>query len=226
MNILKFFIFITFFIAFISVLDLMDNLTYGDSNFLVISDQHNLVEFSVLAQNSDPEETINNSLPTKKISKNDKKTESEKLPLDYTIYPAENSSYGVHTNYKYGFEFKFPTVWKINDDTTRFYSGDREFTYTTFDVPPRLRNSQNFSSALFESHEKSDRIKIIRNLSQINIDGQTAFSFSFSELKKETMVVTLYKNSGYVFKYSTLKENFNKDFGIMMYFFSTIKFLK
>jgi hypothetical protein len=63
-------------------------------------------------------------------------------------------------------------------------------------------------------------------LGQLNIGDESAMSFSYSQGKSESMVVALMRNNiGYVFEYTTLKDNFEKDFDSMMHFLARIKFI-
>jgi hypothetical protein len=57
------------------------------------------------------------------------------------------------------------------------------------------------------------------------IGGEPAFSFSYSILDKEYMVVVLmHNNVPYVLEYGTLKENFDKDLDTMLHIIGTIRF--
>ncbi len=64
------------------------------------------------------------------------------------------------------------------------------------------------------------------NLGQINIDQEAANTFSYTQGNKETMVAALIHNSiPFLFKYETLKQNFDKDTYTMLEFLGSVKFL-
>jgi len=64
-------------------------------------------------------------------------------------------------------------------------------------------------------------------LSNLNIGDEPALSFSYSQDNKETMVTALiHNNVGYIFKYTTMKENFDGDTDDMAKFLAAVKFLR
>lgn len=103
----------------------------------------------------------------------------------------------------------------------------REFT-AQLDNDSRLSllDTNDFAQIILEVYQEDKNFKVTDNFGEINIDDESAHTFSYSENNKETMVVALvHEKVPYVFKYQTLKENFDRDADIMLRFFSSVKFL-
>ena len=62
-------------------------------------------------------------------------------------------------------------------------------------------------------------------MAELNIDDEPALSFSYSYGDREVMATALiHNNVGYLFKYETLKENFDSDIDLMTRYLGTIRF--
>lgn len=137
----------------------------------------------------------------------------------------EDIIYETYTNYDLGYSVEYPSDWQVlHGDIVK---GTREFT-AQLDNDSRLAllDTKDFAQIILEVYQEDKNFKVTDNFGEINIDDESAHTFSYSENNKETMVVALvHENVPYLFKYQTLKENFDKDADIMMRFFSSVKFL-
>jgi hypothetical protein len=134
----------------------------------------------------------------------------------------------TYTTHKHanGFTVDYPTDWHPSSDGDKIFRGTREFKMSIYDDPKySVLDTNSFGSIIFDIHKDDDGVKITDNLGQLNIGDEPALAFSYSQLGKEFMVVALiHNNVGYEFEYGTLKQNFDKDFDIMMHFFGTLRF--
>jgi hypothetical protein len=124
-----------------------------------------------------------------------------------------------------GFTVGYPSDWHV--DGGSIVKGTREFSVQTFnDSRFSILDTPNFADIMRNTYKDDNGIKMTGNLGQINIDEVPANTFSFAEGNKETMVAALMHNGiPYLFKFETLKENFDKDTDNMLEFFGSIKFL-
>ena len=100
--------------------------------------------------------------------------------------------------------------------------GTREFSIQIF-------NDSKYSILDTPIHIMRDVYKddhgVTGNLGQINIDQESADTFSYTQDNKEIMAAALMHNSiPYLFKYETLKQNFDKDTDTMLKFFGSVEF--
>jgi hypothetical protein len=138
------------------------------------------------------------------------------------------------TNAKFGISMKYPSDWTFvpeEEDLVLFgdiVKGTREFT-VQLDNDSRLSllDTDDFAKIILEVYQEDNDVKVTNNFGEINIDGEPAKTFSYSENDKEIMVAALmHENIPFLFKYETLEENFEKDTDTMMHFFSSVRFLE
>ena len=89
-----------------------------------------------------------------------------------------------------------------------------------------LADTPVFADAMIDIYLDEHNATIIEKPSKIIIGGEPAVLFSYSQDEKATMAAALVHNSvGYVFKYETLKKNFDKDMNTALDLFGSIRFL-
>ena len=139
-------------------------------------------------------------------------------------YTSASQGNEIYNNFKEGYSVRYPGDWHVLFDN--IVKGSREFEVNTFNDPKySILDTSNFA-AIMHTIYKDDGVKFTGNLGEIQIDGESAKTFSYSEDNKETMVAAImHNNIGYVFKYNTLKENFDTDTDTMIRFLASIKFL-
>jgi hypothetical protein len=138
----------------------------------------------------------------------------------------EPITYKTHNDYENGFSVEYPSDWHVGEYGYKIFEGTREFSITVNDDPRfSLLDTYNLGDIMFEVDKERDGVKIIDNPGRVNIDGEPAFTYSYTEDSNEIMTMALMHDSvAYTFKYETLKQNFDKDFDTMMHFFGTISF--
>lgn len=136
-------------------------------------------------------------------------------------------TYLTHYDYTNGFSVEYPSDWHVSDST--IYKGTREFSLTVFDEPMyALLDTDGFASTYFDSYKDMDGVVITDSLAGINLgtNDEPALTFSYSKGYYENMATLLiHNNVGYVFKYTTLKQNSDADFDTMTHFLASIRFL-
>jgi hypothetical protein len=135
-----------------------------------------------------------------------------------------SQGYEVYNDISGGYSVRYPSDWHVRGGN--IIKGTREFSVNAFSDPKfSILDTSNFGATMHDLY-KDDGVKFTGNLGEIQIDGEPARTFSYSEDNKETMVAAImHNNTGYLFKYETLKENFDSDTDTMIQFLSSIKFL-
>ena len=131
----------------------------------------------------------------------------------------------LYVDNKTGYSLEYPSDWhQIGSD---ILTGTREFSSDIYDDPKfSLADTPVFADAMIDIYLDEHNAKIIEKPSKIIIGGEPAVLFSYSQDEKATMAAALMHNSvGYVFKYETLKKNFDKDTNTALDFFGSIRFL-
>ena len=162
----------------------------------------------------------------KLFSKSFKKgVESGKYNL--TSSPAKEN-YETYYDSANRFVIDYPSKWEIDQGLNKleFYKGTRNFEVLIQEHSYLSSiDSMEFGDTLYEIYDQRDGIKMVEPLTSLNIDEKPASTFGYSDGIYQTKVVSMIQNNlGYEFKYSTLKDNFEKDSDLMNYLFSSIKF--
>lgn len=141
-------------------------------------------------------------------------------------------TYLTHYDYANGFSVEYPSDWNLGNvsggDMT-ISKGTREFSLTILDEPMyALIDTDGFASTYFDTYKDMDGVVITDSLARINLgtNDEPALTFSYSKDYYENMVTLLiHNNVGYVFKYTTLKQNSDADSDINYHFLASAKFL-
>jgi len=208
--------------------------TFAQSEFSKDFDQQNKEKFLELGEEGFRKDCYKNSADFPKSVLDDvcefmidkMKNETGTLQQNQTLESVTGSTtYTTHNDYSNGLTVQYPTDWHVSYDGGKIFKGTREFKITAHDNPKvSVLDTNSFGDIIFEVQRDNDGIKITDKLGRLNIDGEPALSFSYSEGDKEYRdVVLMHNNIGYVFEYGTLKENFDKDFDTMMHFFGTLR---
>ena len=131
----------------------------------------------------------------------------------------------LYVDNKTGYSLKYPSDWhQIGSDILK---GTREFSSDIYDDPKfSLADTPVFADAMIDIYLDEHNAKIIEKPSKIIIGGEPAVLFSYSQDEKATMAAALMHNSvGYVFKYETLKKNFDKDTNTALDFFGSTLYI-
>lgn len=155
------------------------------------------------------------------------KSQIEELEKNQSSTSAmEPISYETHNDYEYGYSVEYPSDWHVGGYDHKIFKGTREFTIWVIDNPKfALLDTNNFGQITYEVDKERDGVKITDTPGRVNIDGEPALTYSYTEDDNEIMTMALMHNSvAYTFKYETLKENFEKDSDTMLHFFASIKF--
>ena len=123
------------------------------------------------------------------------------------------------------FRLDYPADWHQKGSSV--VKGTREFSPLIISDPKfSLLDTSNFGDILFDSRTDEKNVKVIDKPGSILIGGEPAISFSYTEDEKTIIVAGLiHKGAAYVFRFETLKENFEKDMNTAMDLFGSIKFL-
>lgn len=131
----------------------------------------------------------------------------------------------LYVDNKTGYSLEYPSDWhQIGSDILK---GTREFSSDIYNDPKfSLANTPVFADAMIDIYLDEHNATIIEKPSKIIIGGEPAVLFSYSQDEKATMAAVLVHNTvGYVFKYETLKKNFDKDMNTALDLFGSIRFL-
>lgn len=154
-----------------------------------------------------------------------KGVESGKYNL--TSSPAKQN-YETYYDSAKSFVIDYPSKWEIDKGLNKleFYQGTRNFEVMIKEHPYLSSiDSMEFGDTLYEIYDGRDDIKMVEPLTNLDIDEKPASTFGYSDGIYQTQVVSMiHNNLGYEFKYSTLKDNFEKDSDLMNYLFNSIKF--
>jgi hypothetical protein len=131
----------------------------------------------------------------------------------------EDIIYETYTNNHLGYSVEYPNDWQVLFGD--IVKGTREFTVQLYnDSRLSLLDTDDFAEIILEGYQEDNDVEGTGNFGEINIDGESAKTFSYTENNKETMVAALmHENVPYLFKYETLEENFERDADTMLRFF-------
>lgn len=206
-------------------------LTFGQSEppkFIQEQTQRNIEKYLELGEEGFKKDCIDGGVPESlcesltDIAKED--VEALQQNQSSTI-DSQDNTYETYINNIRGYSVEYPSDWQ--ELSGEIVKGTREFSLQLYNNSLfSLLDSDDFADITYEGYQENKDVEVEDELGEINIDGESAYTFSFTENNKKSMLVVLmHENVGYLFKYETLKENFEKDSDIMWRFFSSVRFL-
>ncbi len=91
---------------------------------------------------------------------------------------SQDITYETYTNNRWGYSVEYPSDWQVISG--EIVKGTREFSLQLYNNSLfSLLDSDDFAKIIYEGYQENKDVEVEDELGEINIDGESAYTFSF-----------------------------------------------